>query len=84
MLIADKLIEDPLNTLKAIAPFNPRQMNVDMSVDVNIENVIALAQQRQAMTKDVTPKVQDKCSTEPQAALEQASTVGAKPTDEDA
>ena len=56
-LIADSLIDDPINTLKAMASFNPKQMNVDMTARVEVADIIALAQQRQQHLKDITPEV---------------------------
>ena len=57
MLIADSLVKDPINTLKAMASFNPRQTNIDMTMKVEVADIIALAHQRQAELKDITPPV---------------------------
>ena len=59
MLIADKLVDDPINTLKAMASFNPRQMNMDVTHKVEISEIIALAHQRQQQLKDITPPVSE-------------------------
>ena len=78
-LIADSLVRDPINTIKAMASFNPRQMQMDMNVKVEVSEIIALAQQRQA--KNITPEpeaIEADCQTlgniDQQSASDKAGT----------
>ena len=82
-LIADKLIEDPINTLKAMAAFNPRQMSMDITHKVEVADIIALAQQRQAQLRDITPKtseLQENCVQEHKPLIGKAIEEGSKPS----
>lgn len=55
-ILAQSFVDKPLETLTALAKFNPSQSKLDVTHKVEIADIIALAQQRQAMLKDVTPK----------------------------
>lgn len=58
-ILAKSFVDKPLETLTALAKFNPSQVKMDMSVKVEVADIIALAHQRQAMLKDITPSVLD-------------------------
>lgn len=57
LILADYLVNKPLETLTALAKFNPSQVKMDMSVKIEVADIIALAHQRQAALKDITPSV---------------------------
>ena len=74
MILADMLVDKPLETLTALAKFNPAQSRVDVTHKVEIADIIALAQQRQAQLKDITPtpkvlEVQDNCTQSAQTRI---------------
>jgi len=79
LILADSFVNKPLETLTALAKFNPSQVKLDITAKVEISEIIALAHQRQAELKDITPpviedKVQDN-NSEPLESQAQPSVI---------
>jgi hypothetical protein len=57
-LIERELEERPIETLKALASFNPTQKSIDVTHNIDITETIRLVTERQKarLEKDITPK----------------------------
>lgn len=83
MILAESFVEKPLETLTALAKFNPSQSKLDVTHKIEIADIIALAQQRQAAMKDITPttlELQANCVHSDNSLIDKAIDEGLRPS----